>query len=253
MMSKLVLLSGSALIASVAGIEFKDTAFRRIQSIAREDLEVIAETEEQLDTHVSQWFEVVHKAQELLGLASAPEAAKPINAVVTKVTEKKSTTAAKSNSTTDADREELKNLEKEMADQHAKTDGVRAALNSVMGPAMMVPVLQEMYGKFKGDIKRATQQENRAKVRVVDQQKQYDEWKKEGKTYLLQDKQRVIDYYKRQRDIQHKHYHAMLKMAHSMMERIKMVKGMCGKAANHEGLSEKEKQELRMMAPNAGK
>jgi len=113
--------------------------------------------------------------------------------------------------------------------------------------------LEEMYGKFKSDIKRATKQEQKAKDRVVEQQAQFTQWKKEGKTYLLKDKQRVIDYYKKQRDIQHRHYHAMLKMAHSMMERIKMVKGMCGKASKGESLSEKEKQELAMMAPNAGK
>ena len=71
----------------------------------------------------------------------------------------------------------------------------------------------------------------------------------QGKTYLLKDKQRIVDYYKKQREIQHRHYHAMLKMSHGMMTRIKQVKAMCQKAGRGEKLSAREMQELGGMAP----
>lgn len=232
--------------------KFKDQAFRRIQSVAREDIAAIAENEEQLNVHVNEWLEVVSKVQSLLiepanklktgTLKTAPKA----DVVKDRNKKEKKVNAGDS-------RVELANWERELKEQHDRTDSVKAALNNVMGPAMMVPVLQEMYGKFKGDIKKATQQEERAKDRVTQQESEYAQWQKEGKTYLLKDKQRVIDYYKKQREIQHHHYHAMLKMAHGMMTRIKEVKEMCGKAASGQSLSEKEKQDLRMMAPNKGK
>jgi len=124
-----------------------------------------------------------------------------------------------------------------------------SVLDSIMTPAAMVPMLQSMYEKFKVDIKKANDQEQKSKERVDQQQKEYDEFEKEGKKYMLQQKQMVIDYYKRQRDIQHRHYHAMLKMAHAMMSRIKSVKGMCEAVSQGKKLNSKQLQELGRIAP----
>ena len=44
--------------------------------------------------------------------------------------------------------------------------------------------------------------------------------------FLIEEKQRNIKYLKKQREIQHRHYHAMLKMAHASMARLKKVKAM---------------------------
>ncbi|CAD7972549.1 unnamed protein product [Amoebophrya sp. A120] len=123
-------------------------------------------------------------------------------------------------------------------------------MSKAMGPAIMVPLLQEMYEKFKGDIKRANAQEKRAADRVSKQEKEYVAFQNEGKSYLLEQKKKVIDYYKKQREIQHHHYHTMLKMAHAMMQRITKVKQMCADAANGKKLSAKQLEELRLAAPS---
>ncbi len=48
--------------------------------------------------------------------------------------------------------------------------------------------------------------------------------------YLIDEKERAFKYFKKQREIQHRHYHAMLKMAHASMERLNKVKKMVKKA-----------------------
>mmetsp|Transcript_18626 Transcript_18626/g.46496 ORF Transcript_18626/g.46496 Transcript_18626/m.46496 type:complete len:254 (-) Transcript_18626:225-986(-) len=218
--------------ASAVRIEMREA---RIEM--REEMGVIAENEQRLSSHISSLFGLLEAAKEVLVLTSE---GKPVRTVDITAKMPPDVKAA---------------FEKLNAMKHAGgTQTVGAVLQNAMGPALMVPMLQEMYEKFKGDIKRANAQEQRAKDRVAKQQKEYLAFQNEGKTYLLEQKQRVIAYYKKQQEIQHHHYHTMLKMAHAMMERIKRVKGMCADAAAGKKLTKKQLEELRLVAPSgAGK
>ncbi|CAD7950026.1 unnamed protein product [Amoebophrya sp. A25] len=229
--SSLVLLLASA-GGTADGIRVRTSTaeMRKARIAVREDMAVIAQNEQLLGEHVESLSSVLEAARDFLS-SSDPES---------DITKRMPA--------------DVKEAYLKLKD-HSKTgsNSVANVLNSVMsGPAIMVPMLQGMYEKFKGDIKRANAQEKRAADRVQKQEAEYVEFQKEGKTFLLAQKQKVIDYYKRQKEIQHNHYRTLLKMAHNMMGRIKKVKNMCADAAAGKKLSQKELQELNLIAPRTG-
>jgi len=202
--------------------------------MGREDMKVITGNEERLEEHITSLQSVLDAAREFLFAAADP----------TKQNVKVEEDITKS-MPADVKAAYLKL-------KSTKVTKVGDALKELIsGPALMVPMLQTMYEKFKDDIKRANAQEKRAASRVEKQQAEYVEFQKEGKNFLLEQKQRVIDYYKRQKEIQHQHYRTLLKMAHNMMSRIKKVKQMCADTASGKKLSQKDLQELNLIAPRA--
>jgi len=108
---------------------------------------------------------------------------------------------------------------------------------------IMVPMLESMYDKFKDDIKANNKLEKQSASRLKQYTDELAEIKKTGKNkYLLEEKERAFKYFKKQREIQHRHYHAMLKMAHASMERLNKVKKMV-KVAEKTGKVEKSDME----------
>lgn len=129
-------------------------------------------------------------------------------------------------------------------------DAFKSQLAAVEGPAMMLPLLSGMYDQFKQDIKNNNKLEKDSAKRVEKYQKELDDLKKDPThQYLLEEKERAVKYFKKQRDIQHRHYRAMLKMAHGMMDRIKGVEKMTKMAAEGKKLTAADTQQLQAMAP----
>ncbi|CAD7949326.1 unnamed protein product [Amoebophrya sp. A120] len=206
---------------------------------ARADLKDITQQEAILQNHISRVYSLFEFTKELL---LNREAGSPNN---------KNKAASDITATMPADvKAAYEQLQKNSKARLGSRGMVGSLIGKAMGPAIMVPLLQEMYEKFKGDIKRANAQEKRAADRVSKQEKEYVTLQNEGKSFLLEQKKKVIDYYKKQREIQHHHYHTMLKMAHAMMQRITKVKQMCADAANGKMLSGKQLEELRLAAPS---
>lgn len=253
---------------------------REYEMIAQEDMSQIAQIEEGLAHNVVDLYALLTKTQSML-LSDVPnnnvknavsaDLAKSMppeiraafehfapKSDITKQLEKSDSKnsnivgSEKTTTTSKKGAEKVVEAASKNADNNAgasSSSTVLSSLSSKLGPAMMIPLLQSMYDKFKVDITKATKQEQKAKDRVQREEKNYVDLKKAGKTYLLDQKVRLIKYYKKQRELQHQHYHAMLKLAHSMMERIKMVKGMCESASTGKKLTKKQQYELGAIAP----
>jgi len=125
--------------------------------------------------------------------------------------------------------------------------------DKLTGLTLMIPMLEDMYGKFKADIVSNNKLEKQSTKRLEQYQKDYDTIvnDKTGKNkYLLSEKERALKYFKKQRSIQHRHYHAMLKMAHASMERLNKVKKMVENAKNGKKLSQGDMESLQAMVPS---
>merc|ERR1719359_505772 len=110
---------------------------------------------------------------------------------------------------------------------------------------MMLPLLEGMYDQFKSDIRNNNKLESESKKRVKKYEDEYNTLKASGKNkYLLEEKLRAVKYFKKQREIQHRHYRNMLKMAHGMMDRLKGVKRMVKNAAEGKKLTPADAQQL---------
>lgn len=117
---------------------------------------------------------------------------------------------------------------------------------------IMVPMLESMSEKFKDDIRSNNKLEKESAKRLAQYQGAVDEIKKTGKNkFLLEEKERALKYFKKQREIQHRHFHAMLKMAHASMERLSKVKGMVGKAQKTGKITKEDMEELTTMVPGS--
>lgn len=114
--------------ASAVRIEMREA---RIEM--REEMGVIAENEQRLSSHISSLFGLLEAAKEVLVLTSE---GKPVRTVDITAKMPPDVKAA---------------FEKLNAMKHASgKQTVGAVLQNAMGPALMVPMLQEMYEKFKG-------------------------------------------------------------------------------------------------------
>lgn len=112
---------------------------------------------------------------------------------------------------------------------------------------MLLALMKDMYNRFKKNIARANELEQKSKDTY---KKNLEEKAKWPKSYL-QDKamMNLANHWDKARELSHRHYHNMLKLSHAGMARLKTTMDMMEKAIAGKKLNEAEMQKLKEMAP----
>ena len=112
---------------------------------------------------------------------------------------------------------------------------------------LMLGLLSDMYDRFKQNIARSNELEQKSKKQFDDNMTRYKTWPESWKKDKAMN--RMYEHWQLSRKLSHRHYHTMLKVAHAGMTRIKAAMDMMEKAIKGDALSPDQLASLKAQEP----